>query len=217
MSKPKPQGETAQERAFAEVAQARMLDYQKRWAPLQAKLAEDVQSMGKADSFERRRAAGKSSTDSAIRFNEAKQGVEAGLTNVGAGPGSSKFKLAVTGVGADEATSRGLGIAASDQAIDDSYIEGLGKIAAMGRGEAQGAIRGMGEVGQMAARQAASDAELSAQHRAGNAALVGQVAGFGLSGGFAPLGNGATPTNDIKNVNGGNAMDRFFQFGSGGD
>ena len=191
MGKQKDTPETPQERAFAEVAKAKMADYKQRWLPLQRKLAENVSAMGEADSQERRQAAGKSSTDSAIRFGEAKQGVEAALTNQGAGPGSSKFALAETGLGADEAQSRGLGFVAADQAIDDAYLEGLGMISAMGRGESAGAIRGMGDVAQMSSRQAAQDAELAAQHRAGNAQMVGQVAGFGLSGGFKGVGDRA--------------------------
>jgi hypothetical protein len=182
--------ETPQQRAFAEVAKAQMADYRKRWLPLQRKLAEDVKDAGAVDSFERRQAAGKAATDSAIRFGEAKGKVESVLSDAG-GAASSKFKLGVTGLGQDEAQSRGMGMVATDQAIDDSYLEGLGMIAAMGRGERQGALQGMGDVAAMSGRAAAQDAELAAQRRAGNAQLVGQVAGFGLAGGFNGLGGRA--------------------------
>ncbi len=209
--------ETPQERAFAEVAKARMADYRQRWLPLQRKLAEGVTRMGAADSQERRRAAGKSSTDSAIRFGEAKNAVESALTQSSGSIGSSKAKLGIAGLGTDEATSRGLGLVAADQAIDDAYLEGLGMITAMGRGESSGALRGLGDVAQVSSRQAASDAEISAQRRAGNANLVGQVAGFGLQGGFGNLGAGVPANNDLKNVNGSNAMEQFFKLGSSGD
>ncbi len=194
-----------------------MADYKLRWLPLQRKLAEGVTRMGEADSQERRRAAGKSSTDSAIRFGEAKTGIESALTQNSGSIGSSKAKLGITGTGTDEATSRGLGFVAADQAIDDAYLQGLGMITAMGRGESSGALQGMGNVAQMASRQAASDADISAQRRAGNAKLGGQVAGFGLAGGFAPLGYGVPATNDLPNVNGGNAMEKYFQLGTSGD
>lgn len=186
--------ETPQQRAFAEVAMAQMADYRKRWLPLQRQLAEDVKSAGKADSFERRQAAGKVATDNAVRFGEAKGAVESAMTGAGAGPGSSKFKLGVTGMGQDEAQSRGLGFVAADQAIDDAYLEGLGAIAAMGKGERTGAVRGMGDIAAMSGRQAAQDAEMAASKRAGNAQLVGQVAGFGMAGGFNHLGGGAQPS-----------------------
>jgi hypothetical protein len=176
--------ETPQERAFAEVAQQQMADYRKRWLPLQRKLAEDIQQAAKPDSFEREQAAGKVATDTAIRFGEAKGGVEKALTNAGAGPGTGKFKMAAAGMGADEATSRGLGYVAADQAIDDAYLEGLGMIASMGRGERQGAVQGMGQIARQSGMQAQQDAQMAMQNRMGNAQLVSQVAGFGLAGGF---------------------------------
>lgn len=183
------QKETPQQRAFAEVAMAQMADYRKRWLPLQRKLAEDVTAAGKADSSERQRAAGKAATDSAIRFGEAKGAVESALSDRSGSVGSSASKLGITGMGQDEATSRGLGFVAADQAIDDAYLEGLGMIAQMGKGERAGALRGMGDVAAMSGRQAAQDAELAAAKRAGNAQLVGQVAGFGLAGGFNGVGD----------------------------
>jgi hypothetical protein len=176
--------ETPQQRAAAETAMAAMKDYRARWLPLQRQLAEDVRGMGSPDSAERRQAAGKATTDSAIRFGEAKGQVEGGLTAAGAGAGSGKFKAAVAGMGNDEATSRGLGMVAADQAIDDAYLQGLGQIAAMGKGERGGALQGMGDIARMSGQQAAQDAQLSGQRRAGNAQMVGQLAGFGLSGGF---------------------------------
>lgn len=183
------QKETPQEKAFAEVAQAQMADYRKRWLPLQRKLSEQVIAAGKAGSAQREQAAGKVAADTAIRFGEAKGGVETALTSGGAGPGTGKFKVATAGMGTDEATSKGLGFTAADQAIDDAYLEGLTKIAAMGRGERVGAVQGMGDVAARAGAQAQQDARMSAEKAAGNAQLVGQVAGFGLGGGFSGKGD----------------------------
>jgi hypothetical protein len=57
--------------------------------------------------------------------------------------------------------------------------------------------------------------------REGNAALIGQVGGFGLQQGLSKIPNmntnKYTGTNDFKGVNGGNAMSTFLQFGRGGD
>jgi hypothetical protein len=178
--------ETAQQRAFAQLAVERYADYQKRWAPLQLKLAEDVKAAGRAGSADRIKAEGKASTDSAIRFGEAKAGVEGALASAGAAPGSGKFKMAVTGMGDDEATSRGLGMVASDAAVDDAYLQGLAQIAALGRGESASAVRGMGDIADMTGRQARSDAEMSASRRAGNVQLGSQLAGLGLAYASAP-------------------------------
>lgn len=199
--------ETPQEKAFAEVAMAQMKDYRQRWLPLQRKLGENITAMGAEGSQQRKQAAGKASTDSAIRFGEAKGAVESALSSSSGSVGSSKTKLGIAGMGADEATSRGLGFVAADQAIDDAYLEGLGRITAMGRGERASAISGLGDVAQMSARQAAQDAELSAQRRAGNAQLVGQVAGFGLSAGMNAMGKPPqTPTPSAF----GGTPDQFF-------
>lgn len=196
--------ETPQQRAMAELAIKQMADYRKRWLPVQRKLAENIQRAGKADSFERDAAAGRASTDTAVRFGEARGGMEAALTDAGAGPGSSKFKLATTGLGDDEATSRGLSYVASDQAIDDAYIEGLGALTAIGRGERAGAVRGMQDIADMSGRQASADAELSAQRRSGNAALVGQTIGFGLAGAMqAPGAAPKAPDSGFGSVPGG--------------
>jgi hypothetical protein len=188
--------ETPQQKALAEVARARFADYRKRWAPLQRQLAADIKDAGKADSFERRQAAGKSATDSAVRFGEAKGVVESRLADTSGSIGSSRSKVGIAGMGDDEATSRGLGFVAADQAIDDAYTQGLGMIAAMGQGEAAGAMEGMGDIAARSGARAAQDAQLAAQRRAGNAQLVGQVAGFGLAGGFNGMfpGGGASST-----------------------
>lgn len=189
MGKAQEQKETPQERAFAEVAAAKMADYRKRWLPLQNKLAEGIKASGKPGSFERQQAAGKTATENAIRFGEAQAGLEGALTDSGAGAGSSKFKLSTAGLGNDQATSRGLGFVASDQAIDDAYLQGLGMLTQLGRGEAAQATEGMASMARRSAEQAQQDAEISASRRAGNAQLVGQVAGFGLAGGFNGAGD----------------------------
>jgi hypothetical protein len=173
--------ESPQQRALAEMAQKQMADYQSRWLPVQRKLAEGIQRDGAVGSSARKQAAASSATESAVRFGQARGGLEAALSDSGAGPNSSKFKLGMAGLGNDEATSRGLGFVAADQAIDDAYMQGLGMLTALGRGERSGAMTGMSQVAAMSGQQAAADAAMSAQRRAGNAQALGQVAGYGLS------------------------------------
>lgn len=210
--------ETAQQRAFAQIAAQRMADYRQRWLPLQRTLIRDVQQMGRADSAERKEASGKAATDSAIRFGEAKGALEGALSSSTGGPASGKFKLSSAGLGDDEATSRGLGMAASDAAIDDAYTQGLASIAAMGRGESAGAVQGMGDIAQMSGRQAAMDAQMSLERRAGQRQLAGQALGLGaayLSQPRAPGGIGAT--NDFGGVTPQNAVDQWTRYGTSGD
>lgn len=180
--------ETQQQKALAEVAMKQLADYRQRWAPLQRQLATKITASGAPDSREREQAAGKAATDNAVRFGDAERQVTA-ATSASAGLGSSRTKLAMAGVGDDKATSRSLGLAGADQAVDDAYMEGLGMLTAMGRGERTGAVQGMADVAARSGRQAASDAAASLRRRAGNAQLAGQVAGFGLAGGFNGVGD----------------------------
>lgn len=208
--------ETPQQRAFAEIAAARMADYRQRWLPLQRELVADVRGMGRADSSERKQAAGVAVADNAIRFGEAGIGVEAALASSGGSPGSSKFKVGTAGMSDDQATSRGLGMAGADAQIDDAYLQGLTQIAAMGQGQAGRAIQGMGDVAAISGRQAATDAEISAQRRAGKYALAGQLAGAGLAYAMAPR-SPVDGTNDLPDVNGSNAFEQWSRFGVSGD
>lgn len=204
--------ETPQQKALAEVAMAQMADYKQRWLPVQRKLAESIRADGAPGSSARTQAAGRASTETAVRFGEARGGLEGALTDSGAGPNSSKFKLATAGLGDDEATSRGLGFVAADQAIDDAYLQGLGALTALGRGEKAQAMGGMQRVADMSGRQAAADAEMSAQKRAGNAQMVGQVAGFGLSQAMQPQPAAAPGGGGFGSVPGGYVAPNGQQF-----
>jgi hypothetical protein len=185
--------ETSQQRAFAEIAAKRFADFRQRWLPLQRQLMADVQDMGRADSAERREAAGDVAADTAVQFAQAKGALEGALSESGAGAGSGKFKTAVAGMGDDEATSKGLGMAAADSAIDDAYLQGLSQIASMGRGQSGSAVRGMGDVAAMSGRQAQQDAQFSLADRAGRMQQFGQLAGAGLAAAMQP----GAPTNRV--------------------
>lgn len=175
-----------QELALAEVATARLADYKKRWAPLQAKLREDVRSAGAQGSAERRQAAGKVATDTAVGFGDATTKLTEGLGGSGRG---SKIKSAITGLSNDEATSKGLGWASADQMIDDAWAEGMGRIVSMGQGQASDSVEGFGSLARRGAAQAGQDANLALQRRMGNAQMGAQLAGFGLAGGFDGMGD----------------------------
>lgn len=176
--------ETPQEKALAEVAMKQLADYRQRWSPLQRQLASKITAAGAPDSRARRQAAGKAAVDNTVQFGDAERQVTA-TTSAATGLGSARTKMTITGMGDDKATSRALGLAGADQAVDDAYMEGLGMLTAMGRGERAGAVQGMADIAARSGRQAAADAATSLRRRAGNAQLVGQVAGFGLAGGFS--------------------------------
>ncbi len=183
--------ETEQQKAMATLAVERLADYKKRWLPLQQEMLGRVQDMGKPDSFERKKLAGKVATDNAVAFADAGTKTQGVLSEMGAAPGSSKAKLAMTGLGDDQATSKAMGLTAGDQSIDDAYLQGLSTIAALGRGQGGQAMKGMQQIANQSGLEAQYDAERSAAKRAGNAQLIGNIAGIGLTAGIQGMGGGA--------------------------
>ena len=181
--------ETPAQRALAEHAVAQLQDYKQRWLPVQQKLARQIEEQGAPDSAARRLATGKSSTDTAIAFEKAGKGLEASLSNAGVGPGSSRANLALTGLDTSTAASKAAGELMSDQMLDDAYIQGLGSLAAIGRGERASVGQSLTAQAQQSSAQAQADASAALMERQGNAALAGQVAGFGLQQGLSRLPN----------------------------
>lgn len=196
MSKDKDVKETPQQRAMIEHAVNRFGDWKQRWLPVQKNLISQVQAMGKPDSRVREAAGGRAATDTSIAFQKGRQGLEKALTSSGAGPGSSKFNLAVTGAGEDQAKSKGMGLTIADQQIDDAYVQGLSTIMSLGRGERTQVADSLGRMASTSARQASTDAEISAYERANTAGIVGQAAGFGLQQGLS-MPPAAGPTGSV--------------------
>lgn len=182
--------ETAQQRAMAEFAMNQLQDYKKRWLPVQKQLATQIQSMGEKGSAARVAATGKAATDTALQFAQAQGALEKTLANQRVGVNSSRAKLAISGMGADKATSTGMSTMIADQQIDDAYMAGLSALTSIGRGERAQVADSLAAQAQQSSRQAAADAEVSMMQRAGNARLAGQVAGYGLG---AAMGGGPGP------------------------
>lgn len=190
--------ETPQQRALVELAQKQVADYRQRWMPLQMRMAQSIDAMGAAGSFERRQAAGMASTENEAQFQNAREQMVRGLGASGQ-LASSKGKLALAGVAADQATSTGLGTTQADQQIDDAYIAGLTQIMNLGQGQKATAIGGMTHTAAMSGRRAAADASASLARRAGNAQLAGTAVGLGLS--FAQPQGGGVGRADLAAAN----------------
>lgn len=169
--------ETSQQRALAEYAMSQWQDYKQRWLPVQKNLAAQIQEMGEADGRTRVRAQGRASTDTAAKFGAAETALETALANK-VNLGSSRGKLAITGMADDKAKATGLGITLADQQIDDAYTEGLGALTAIGRGERQSVGNALGRQAATSASQAEADAEAALNARMGNAGIVGQAIGL---------------------------------------
>lgn len=172
--------ETPQQRALVELARNQLTDYRQRWLPLQKNLAQSISEMGAPDSRERRQALGLTAVENTARFAGAQQKLQTALGQRGE-LGTSKGKLALVGLGGDQATSAGLGVTRADQQIEDAYITGLSSIMKLGRGQKAEAMGGMADLATISGRRAAEDADAALANRMGNAQLVGKAAGIGLS------------------------------------
>jgi hypothetical protein len=179
MGDPDDVKETPQQRAMAQLALNKVADYKERWLPLQKQLFQHVADMAKPGSSASKAARGAASTSTEAEFSDARKGLESRLAQTG-GLSSGKGKLAIAGMGEDEATAMGLGLTGADQQVDDAYVSGLASIRAAGKGQQGAAVRGVTQQAAMSGRQAADDARLSLEHRMGNAQLGAQLVGTGV-------------------------------------
>lgn len=173
-------GETPQQRALADYATQQLGDYKQRWLPVQQMLAAHIESIGRPDSYERRAAAGKANVDTSMSFDRAQGALEKSLSNAGVNVGSSRNKLAVAGMGEDQAKTTGIGHMITDQQIDNAYTQGLQALTAIGRGEKANVTQGMAAQAQESAATAQASAQASEMERAGAMGAAGQAAGMGL-------------------------------------
>jgi hypothetical protein len=178
MAKSKDQKESEQERALAGVAMQQLDDFEVRWRPQQARVAQQVVRSAAPGSFDRRRAETMAKADTTAAFSGARERLNTGAAATGQF-GSARHKLGLTGMADDQAISSGTSAVAADQAADTGYVAGLNTVTALGRGEKATAIGGMQQAAQVGAAQARSDADRSFQNRAGNAQLAAQVGGLG--------------------------------------
>ena len=181
--------ETDAQRAQAAHAMSQLQDYRQRWLPVQQHLASTILEQGAEGSAARTMAAGKASSDTAMSFDKANSALEKSLTNSGAAPGSSRANLAISGIGADEASAGGLGHLMSEQQMTDAYTQNLGALMSLGRGERATVGTSLTNMARSSAAQAQADAQASLMEREGNAQLVGQVAGFGVQQGASKQGS----------------------------
>ena len=192
--------ETAQQRAMTEFAVNRLQDYQKRWLPLQRRLAAQVSASGGANSAQRKETTGRANVDSQIAFSEAQGALEKNLAGSGVGLGSGRQVGAESKLADDKAVSRGMGQVSADQSVDDAYTQALASLAATGRGEASAVGSALTQQAANSATQAQADAQAALEKQGAVGQAVGSIAGYGLQAAMrapakpSPLPTGTTPT-----------------------
>lgn len=188
--------ETSAQRALAQHAQLVMNDYKARWLPVQQQLAAQIEAEGKPGSWQRTEAAGKASTDTAIKFGQARGALESALTNRGAAPGSGRFDAGVAGLSASEAKSSGLGQMMSDQQITDAYTKGLGALVSIGQGQSAEVSQGLTGQAQASGMQAEADAQAALADQMAVGGAVGTALGMGAQ---QYMGSRPPPTHQGSN------------------
>lgn len=179
-------------------------DWKTRWLPVQKNLASTIERMGKPGSFAREMATGRAATDTSLQFSGAEGALQKSMSNSGASVGSSKFNLGVSGLGEDQAKSKGLGITSADQMISDAYVQGLSALTSIGRGEKAMVNDSLGSIAAQSGRQANADASAALTSRASNAGLIATIGGFGVQQGLKGIG---APSQPVGSVPGGYVQD----------
>lgn len=173
--------ETAQERMLAEVGRAQWKDFKTRTAPHIQRFANDATASMQAGSVERGRATAGANADVSAAFAGAgDKALEQVSLNGTAG--SSGQKLAITGMGADAATSVSMASVAADESVTKGGLQKLATVAALGRGEKVNALGGMDKLASLSGAQAEADAQQSLEEHAGKASLAGKIVGVGVGG-----------------------------------
>jgi len=171
--------ETDQQRAFADVMRAKMVDFNTRWKPVLQRFAAHAQRSMDPNSYEHRRAAGMATTDNAAAFAPAKEKLVASEAAKGAF-GSARQKLGLAEMDLDQATSGAMAETNTQQAVDDAALQQMGAAAAMGRGQQATAVNGMRTAADISGRQAAQDAQTALNERIGEVGLAAQAGGMAV-------------------------------------
>lgn len=169
--------------------------YQQHELPAIKQYGAQIQAAHKAGSFERERAQGAVTADTAGAFGAA--GQQADQVAAARGQyGSAAHKLGVVDMAADQATAAGGGAVRADQAAEDQYVNGLGRMISIGRGQQATAANGMQVAADISGREAADAAQRSLQNSIGTAGLIGQ--GLGTAAAMYGGGGAAPNTEDYR-------------------
>lgn len=147
-------------------------DYDRRISPVMDRFIADVRD----NRAETQLARNVSTAETASAFGGLRDTVAKSATRAGGNAG-----LALGNMAADEGTSGGLNMVDTAQAARDRYLQQVGGLVEIGRGERTDAFRGLSGVADVAAQQAATDARNSAANRAALQSGVGLAAGLAAS------------------------------------
>lgn len=173
--------ETPQEKELANIGLQEHEHYKQKWLPLQQQAISLTEGLKDKGSFERERARGRAA-EAGTMVDVAGDQVEAGDRGRGVDAGSGNFVMRQGKVGIERAKQVGIATGEAEDAMDDAYVQGLAGLVNIGRRQASVATEGMGRTARLGAANAEAGAMEGAARRAGNAELVGTLAGGAVQG-----------------------------------
>lgn len=178
--------ETQAERALAEVSANKWVDYQEKFVPLENQYMQSVEDLNSDATKQRVR----SNAASKVYGQASGQNFGLSKSTFGAGldPTSGRFKTKSNALQraiqktADNAANN------SEFAAENSYIQGMGNIVAMGNNQETAAMNSMSHIANTASGEAINDARMDFQDYQSDqkvgATVFGAGAAYGLNGGF---------------------------------
>lgn len=171
--------ETPLQKAQAQVASQQWQDYQKRWLPVQQFFIQRTESNLPA---KRAYLEGVGNTDVRGQFENAREGLNAALSQRGALPGSNASVFGNEKLASSKGQALGLNRTNVDDAVTRQYLGGLQDIVQMGRGQQATSDAALSDIAGMSGRSAAAQAQAAEQEAAGLGEAIGT--GVGLGGGY---------------------------------
>lgn len=167
--------ETAAEIALAETSAKKWQDYQENFVPLENQYMKRVDDMGTQNSINRVGNAAMGQVDQQMR------GQNAGLTQQSfqhnLDPTSGGFKTKSIALNSAIDQTRQNAVNNGQFAAENSHIQGLGNIVAMGNNQETTAFNSMGSLASQAAGQAINDAQANYTKWQGDQEMKGAIAG----------------------------------------
>ena len=167
--------ETADQQEFARIASERWSNYQSTFVPAENKF---IDEMTDYDNPARTGQAIASATG-AVRDAAADtwDNRASSMTRAAIDPGTGTFQAAITDHAAKSAAVESNVVNRTAQAVQDSRVQGMKNIVAMGNGQAAEAMNGMGNIAQRSAAEATDSALRKDTRRSSTHEAIGTVAG----------------------------------------
>lgn len=167
--------ETADQKEFARIASERWSNYKSTFVPAENKFIGEMLDYDNPARMESAtRAASAAVQDSAADVWQERAGA---MTRSAIDPGSGTFQSAITDHAASTAAIETNVVNRTEQAVQDQRVQGMKNIVAMGNGQSAEALRGMGDIANRSASEAADSALRKDNRRASTHEAIGTVAG----------------------------------------